>query len=86
MGISESTQSDLDSLLHEVKKEQGTSELPSSSGASNVFSHIVAGASTSSHKCLSRDSTLDTLLQQELKETREKSDSSYRKLQVCVNV
>ena len=87
VGISDSTKSDLDSLLHEVKKEQGGTEMPMSSGgdASGIFSHVSHTLPTS-HKRLSRDPTLDVALQHELKETHEKSLASYRKLQVSVNM
>ena len=41
MGISESTKSDLDSLLREVKKEQGTTNESIASGSGSVFSHVI---------------------------------------------
>ena len=86
MGMSESTKSDLDSLLREVKREQGAAELPTSSGSgAGVFSHVSQTLSTN-RKHLSRDPTLDAALQQELKESHEKSHSSYRKLQVGTNI
>lgn len=81
--MSESTKSDLDSLLREVKKEQGAAEEPMSSGSgSGVFSQIVPEVLPTSHKRLSRDSTLDAALQHELKQGHEKSHSYYQKLQV----
>lgn len=82
VGISESTRSDLDSLLREVKKEQGaSSEEPMSSG-SGSGGVVVPQVMPIRHKCLSREPTLDALLQQELKEGHEKSCSSYyQKLQ-----
>ena len=82
MGISESTKSDLDSLLREVKKEQRTTEEPMASGSGSVFSQVLPMG----RKHLSLDPTLDALLQQELKERHEKSHSSYRKLQVGINI
>lgn len=89
VGISESTKSDLDSLLREVKKEQGTAEvsMPSGSGGgASVFSHVMPQASPISRKRLSRDPTLDAALQQELKIAHETSRSSYQKLQVSKSV
>ena len=85
MGISESTRLDLDSLLREVKKEQGaSSEEPMSSG-SGSGGIVVPQVMPTRHKRLSREPTLDALLQQELKEHHEKSRSSYyQKLQVCI--
>ena len=65
-----------------MKKEQGASAevtMPSVSGG--VFSQVVP---ETSHKRLSRDPTLDTILQHELKEAHEKSHSNYCKLQVGV--
>ena len=82
MGMSESTKLDLDSLLREVKMEQGASELPMSSGSGAGVLSRVSQTLPTSRKHLSRDPTLDAALQQELKETHEKSHSSYRKLQV----
>ena len=82
MGISESTKSDLDSLLREVKKEQGTTEEPIASGSGGVFSQVVPQVLPVGCKHLSRDPTLDALLQQELKGRDEKSHSRYQKLQV----
>ena len=84
--MSESTKSDLDSLLREVKKEQGSAEMPMSSGSgSGVFSHM-SQTLPPSRRRLSRDPTLDAALQHELKETHEKSHSSYRKLQVSIKI
>ena len=59
--------------------------MSSGSGVSGIFSHVSHTLPTS-HKCLSRDPTLDAALQHELKETHEKSLSSYRKLQVSKNM
>lgn len=86
MGISESTKSDLDSLLREVKKEQGTTNESIASGSGSVFSHVIPQALPMVRKHLSRDPTLDALLQQELKERHEKSQSRYQKLQVSIDI
>ena len=86
VGISESTRSDLNHLLREVKKEQGAAEMPMSSGSSSVFSRVMPEVLPAIRKRLSRDSTLDALLQKELQEKHEKSYSNYHKLQVCTNV
>ena len=85
--MSDSTKSDLDSLLREVKREQGVAEMPMSSGSGGggVFSHVSQTLPTS-RKSLSRDPTLDAALQDELKETHKKSHSSYRKLQVSTKI
>lgn len=84
VGISESTRSDLNTLLCEVKKEQGASEWSLPSGSKDMLSQVASEPLSTSRKRLSRDPTVDTRLQHQLKESDKISHSGYRKLQVGI--